>query len=265
MIAYALTKTPDSAIGQQLATALGLQADGTVANPDIAFPMLVNTLLPVGLKGVVICGILAALMSSLASLYNSSAMLYTIDIYKRKHPETDEKKLVTIGRIATVVVVVLGVLWIFVIQRMGKSLYNYIQSVQSLLAPAIAAVFLLGISWKKTSPKAGMWTLIVGLVLGFTRLFTMIVNPEAHNVFTYIFNEMNVYAFCVWMFLFCIALAIVVTLCTKKPAPEQVQGLCFGTATPEQKAETRASWNKWDIIHTVIILAFTVAFYIYFW
>ena len=252
MIAYALTKTPDSAIGQQLATALGLQADGTVANPDIAFPMLVNTLLPVGLKGVVICGILAALMSSLASLYNSSAMLYTIDIYKRKHPETDEKKLVTIGRIATVVVVVLGVLWIFVIQRMGKSLYNYIQS-------------LLGISWKKTSPKAGMWTLIVGLVLGFTRLITMIINPQAHNVFTFIFNEMNVYAFCVWMFLFCIALAIVVTLCTKKPAPEQVQGLCFGTATPEQKAETRASWGTWDIIHTVIILAFTVAFYIYFW
>ncbi len=110
-----------------------------------------------------------------------------------------------------------------------------------------------------------MWTLIVGLVLGFTRLFTMIINPQAHNVFTYIFNEMNVYAFCVWMFLFCIALAIVVTLCTKKPAPEQVQGLCFGTATPEQKAETRASWGAWDIIHTVIILAFTVAFYIYFW
>ena len=265
MIAYALTKTPDSAIGQQLAAALGLQADGTVANPDIAFPMLVNTLLPVGLKGVVICGILAALMSSLASLYNSSAMLYTIDIYKRKHPETEEKKLVLIGRIATVVVVVLGVLWIFVIQRMGKSLYNYIQSVQSLLAPAIAAVFLMGISWKKTSPKAGMWTLIAGLVLGGTRLVTMIINPEAHNVFTYIFNELNVYAFCVWMFLFCIALSIVVTLCTKKPAPEQVQGLCFGTATPEQKAVTRASWGKWDIIHTVIILAFTVAFYIYFW
>ena len=265
MIAYALTKTPDSAIGQQLAVALGLQADGTVSNPDIAFPMLVNTLLPVGLKGVVICGILAALMSSLASLYNSSAMLYTIDIYKRKHPETDEKKLVTIGRIATVVVVVLGVLWIFVIQRMGKSLYNYIQSVQSLLAPAIAAVFLMGISWKKTSPKAGMWTLILGLVLGGTRLITMIINPEAHNVFTYIFNEMNVYAFCVWMFLFCIAFSIVVTLLTPKPTAEQVQGLCFGTATEEQKAITRASWNKWDVIHSVIILAFTVAFYIYFW
>ena len=265
MIAFALTKNPDSEIGQRLAIALGLQADGTLANPDIAFPSLVNALLPVGLKGVVICGILAALMSSLASLYNSSAMLYTIDIHKRKHPETPEDKLVLIGRIATVVVVVLGVLWIFVIQAMGKSLYNYIQSVQSLLAPAIAAVFLLGICWKKTSPKAGMWTLIVGLVLGFTRLITMIINPESHNFFTYIFNEMNVYAFCVWMFLFCIVLAIVVSKFTAAPAKEQVEGLCFGTATPEQKAATRASWNKWDVIHSCIILAFTVAFYIYFW
>ena len=266
MIAFALTKKPDSAIGAQLAAALLPDAaTGALQNPDLAFPMLVNSLLPVGLKGVVICGILAALMSSLASLYNSSAMLYTIDIYKRRHPDTEEKKLVLVGRIATVVVVVLGVLWIFVIQAMGKSLYDYIQSIQSLLAPAIAAVFLLGVCWKKTSPKAGMWTLIAGLVLGFTRLVTMIINPSGHNWFTYIFNDMNVYAFGVWTFLFCIVLAIVVTLFTKKPAPEQIQGLCFSTATAEQKAATRASWNKWDIVHTVIILTATVAFYIYFW
>ena len=266
MIAFALTKKPDSVIGAQLAAALVPDAaTGALQNPDLAFPMLVNTLLPVGLKGVVICGILAALMSSLASLYNSSAMLYTIDIYKRRHPQVEEKKLVRIGRIATVVVVVLGVLWIFVIQAMGKSLYDYIQSIQSLLAPAIAAVFLLGVCWKKTTPKAGAWTLVVGLVLGFTRLIVMIINPEAHNGFTYIFNEMNVYAFGVWTFLFCVAFAIVVSLFTPKPAGEQVQGLCFGTATVQQKAETRASWNKWVILHTLIILAVTVAFYIYFW
>ena len=136
---------------------------------------------------------------------------------------------------------------------------------QSLLAPAIAAVFLLGVCWKKTSPKAGMWTLIAGVALGLTRLVTMIVNPSSHNAFTFIFNEMNVYAFCVWMFLFCVALAFVVTLFTPKPSGKQVEGLCFGAATPEQKATTRASWGTWDIIHTCIILAVTVAFYIYFW
>ena len=265
VIAFALTKKPDSLIGQQLSAALLPDASGALQNPDLAFPMLVNTLLPVGLKGVVICGILAALMSSLASLYNSSAMLYTIDIYKRRHPDVSEKKLVTIGRIATVVVVVLGVLWIFVIQAMGKSLYDYIQSIQSLLAPAIASVFLLGVAWKKTTPKAGMWTLIVGLVLGFTRLIVMIINPQGDNLFFYLFNEMNVYAFCVWMFLFCIVLAIVVSLFTKKPETSQIQGLVMGTATPEQKAATRASWTKWDIVNSCIILAITVAFYIYFW
>lgn len=266
MIAFALTKQPDSAIGRQLSAALLPDAaTGALQNPDLAFPMLVNTLLPVGLKGVVICGILAALMSSLASLYNSSAMLYTIDIYKRRNPDVEESRLVRIGRIATVVVVVLGVLWIFVIQAIGKSLYDYIQSIQSLLAPAIAAVFLLGICWKKTSPKAGMWTLIVGLVLGFTRLVMMIVHPEGHNVFTFIFSELNVYAFCVWMFLFCMVFAVVVSLLTSKPGEEQIAGLVFGTATEEQKAVTRASWNKWDIVHSVIILGVTVAFYIYFW
>ena len=265
MIAFALTRQPDSMVGRQLSAALLPDATGALQNPDLAFPMLVNTLLPVGLKGVVICGILAALMSSLASLYNSSSMLYTIDIYKRRNPDVGERKLVTIGRIATVVVVVFGVLWIFVIQAIGKTLYDYIQSIQSLLAPAIAAVFLLGITWKKTSPKAGMWTLIAGLVLGGIRLVMMILHPESHNAFTYVFNELNVYAFCVWMFLFCLLLAFVVTLFTKGPSEEQVRGLCFGTATPEQKAETRASWNKWDVIHTCIILAVTVAFYIYFW
>ena len=265
MIAFALTKKPDSVIGQQLSAALLPDASGALQNPDLAFPMLVNTLLPVGLKGVVICGILAALMSSLASLYNSSAMLYTIDIYKRRHPDVSEQKLVSIGRIATIVVVDLGVLWIFVIQAMGKSLYDYIQSIQSLLAPAIASVFLLGVAWKKTTPKAGMWTLIVGLVLGFTRLIVMILNPQGDNLFFYLFNEMNVYAFCVWMFLFCIVLAIVISLFTKKPEQAQIQGLVMGTATPEQKAETRASWSKWDIINSCIILAITVAFYIYFW
>jgi len=264
MIAFALTKQPDSLIGQQLAAALVPNADGSLQNPDIAFPMLVNTLLPVGLKGVVICGILAALMSSLASLYNSSAMLFTIDIYKPHHPETSEKKLVGIGRIATVVVVVLGVLWIFVIQAMGKTLYDYIQSIQSLLAPAIAAVFLLGICWKKTSAKAGMWTLIVGLTIAVTRIVTMIINPSASNVFTYLFNEMNVYAFSVWTFLSCIVLSIVISLFTDQPDESKIKGLVMGTATPEQKAITRASWNKWDVIHTTIILGITVVFYVYF-
>ena len=240
-----------------------------LSTPDAAFPTLVAKLLPAGVKGLVVCGILAALMSSLASLFNSSSMLFTIDFYKRFKPDTPEKKLVTIGQIATVVIVVLGILWIPIMRSVGDVLYNYLQDVQSVLAPGIAAAFLLGICWKRTSAKGGMWGLISGLVIGLTRLGAKIyytnVPEVADNFFKYIFYDVNWLFFCGWMFLFCIIVIIVVSLLTKAPAPEQIKGLVFGTASEEQKAETRASWDKWDIIHTVIILAITVAFYWYFW
>lgn len=250
----------------------GIVINGEVfrlSTPDAAFPTLVAKLLPAGVKGLVVCGILAALMSSLASLFNSSSMLFTIDFYKRFKPETPEKKLVTIGQIATVVIVVLGILWIPIMRSVGDVLYNYLQDVQSVLAPGIAAAFLLGICWKRTSAKGGMWGLISGLVIGLTRLGAKIYYtnaPEAaDNLFKYLFYDVNWLFFCGWMFLFCIIVIIVVSLCTKAPAPEQIKGLVFGTATEEQKAETRASWGKWDVIHTIIILAITAAFYWYFW
>ena len=207
---------------------LPLLADGT-PNADAAFPTLVAKILPAGVKGLVVCGILAALMSSLASLFNSSAMLFTIDFWKRLKPETSEKSLVRIGQTATVVIVILGILWIPIMRSVGNVLYNYLQDVQSVLAPGIAAAFLLGICWKRASAKGGMWGLLSGILIGLTRLGAKV----------YYSNE----------------------------APDQktIQGLVFGTSTPEQIAATRASWGMWDVIHTVIILGFTVAFYIYFW
>ncbi|MCL1821730.1 MAG: sodium:solute symporter [Prolixibacteraceae bacterium] len=239
-------------------------------NADAAFPVLVAKLLPSGIKGLVVCGILAALMSSLASLFNSSSMLFTIDFYKRFRPETPEKKLVMIGRIATIVIVALGILWIPIMRSVGDVLYAYLQDVQSVLAPGIAAAFLLGISWKRTSSKGGMWGLIAGMVIGLTRLGANIFYSNAgagvsQTWFKSIFYDINWLFFCGWMFLFCIIVVVVVSLLTKAPSLHQIQGLVYGTATAEQKAETRASWSHWDIIHTVIILGITVAFYIYFW
>lgn len=238
-------------------------------NADAAFPTLVAKLLPAGVKGLVVCGILAALMSSLASLFNSSAMLFTIDFYKRFKPETPEKKLVAIGQAATVVIVILGILWIPIMRSVGDVLYTYLQDVQSVLAPGIAAAFLLGICWKRTSAKGGMWGLIAGMVIGLTRLGAKVYYSNAGDVadstFKYLFYDLNWLFFCGWMFLFCIVVVIVVSLMTEAPSASKIQGLVFGTSTPEQRAETRASWNKWDVIHTVIILAITAAFYIYFW
>jgi SSS family solute:Na+ symporter len=136
---------------------------------DAAFSTLVKELLPMGFKGIVIGGILAALMSSLASLFNSSAMLFTVDFYKKYLPDKAEKHYVLVGRIATVAIVVLGILWIPVMKSMGKVLYEYLQDVQSLLAPGIASVFLLGVISRRTTPKAGFYGLIIGFALGMTR------------------------------------------------------------------------------------------------
>ena len=238
-------------------------------NADAAFPTLVAKLLPAGMKGLVVCGILAALMSSLASLFNSSAMLFTIDFYKRFKPQTSEKKLVLIGQMATVVIVILGILWIPIMRSVGDVLYTYLQDVQSVLAPGIAAAFLLGICWKRTSSQGGMWGLLSGMIIGLTRLGAKVyysnVTDASDNIFKYLFYDMNWLFFCGWMFLFCMIVVILVSLSTEAPSAEKIQGLVFGTSTPEQKAATRASWDHWDIIHSVIILGITAAFYWYFW
>ena len=247
---------------------LPLLADGT-PNADAAFPTLVAKILPAGVKGLVVCGILAALMSSLASLFNSSAMLFTIDFWKRLKPQTSEKSLVRIGQIATVVIVVLGILWIPIMRSVGNVLYNYLQDVQSVLAPGIAAAFLLGICWKRASAKGGMWGLLSGIIIGLTRLGAKVYYSNATDAgdswFKAIFYDFNWLFFCGVMLIVCCLIVIIVSLCTEAPEEKKIQGLVFGTSTPEQIEATRNSWNHWDIIHTVIILTITVAFYIYFW
>ncbi|MDE6555934.1 MAG: Na+/glucose cotransporter, partial [Duncaniella sp.] len=244
-----------------------------LSTPDAAFPTLVAKLLPAGVKGLIVCGILAALMSSLASLFNSSAALFTIDFYQRFRPNTEAKKLVRIGQAATVVIVILGILWIPVMRSVGDVLYTYLQDVQSVLAPGIAAAFLMGVLWKRASAQGGMWGLIAGLIIGLTRLGAKIYYSNApeipggdsHNLFQYLFYDVNWLFFCGWMLVFCLLVVWVVSMFTPAPAPEKIQGLVFGTSTPEQRLATRQSWNAWDIINSFIILAITVAFYIYFW
>ncbi|WP_303921343.1 sodium:solute symporter [Draconibacterium sediminis] len=260
MIAYAMSAKGNVMLNGELYT---------LPSADAAFPSLVAQLLPAGIKGLVVCGILAALMSSLASLFNSSAMLFTIDFYKRFKPETPEKKLVKIGQVATVVIVILGILWIPIMRSIGDVLYEYLQDVQSVLAPGIAAAFLLGITWKRASAQGGFWGLMSGFIIGITRLGAKVyyenVQGAADSWFKGLFFDMNWLFFCGWMLLVCLVVVIVVSLLTKAPSAEKIQGLVFGTNTPEQKAATRASWNGWDVFHTAVILVLTVAFYIYFW
>ncbi len=250
-----------------IAYALNTKGVISLPNSDAAFSVLVKELLPIGFKGLVVGGILAALMSSLASLFNSSATLFTVDFYQKYKPKATEKELVRVGRIATVVVVVLGVLWIPVMKGLGKFLYAYLQDVQSMLAPGIAAVFLLGILSKRTTPKAGFIGLLIGFVLGMTRLGFKIFGTgmSQDGIFYSIFVKMNGYNYEVILFFLVIILMMIISYFTPKADPVAIKGLYVGSATAEQKALTRASYNNWDLLFSGIIIAVVIAFYAYFW
>lgn len=250
-----------------IAFALKQQGAMDFDSNDAAFSTLVKELLPKGFTGIVVGGILAALMSSLASLFNSSSMLFTVDFYKKIKPDASERHYLTVGRLATVVIVILGILWIPVMKGIGKVLYEYLQDVQSLLAPGIAAVFLLGILSKRTTPSAGFIGLVVGFILGMLRLgLKVYFGDNVSDGFIYeLIVAPNWLHYEIALFFIVIVLMVLVSFFTETADPEKIQGLYMGSATAEQRALTRAGWNKWDVISSAIIIIFIIAFYIYFW
>lgn len=225
-------------------------------SPDQAFATLLMNKMPAGLRGLVVAGLLAALMSSLASVFNSCSTLFTVDIYKKLRPNTPEAKLVNIGRIATCIVVILGILWIPIMQNISGVLYEYLQSVQAYIAPPITAVFLLGIFYKRINASGAMATLISGLAVAVIRLGLELAGDSigTDNIF-YTFGNVNFLTFAAWFFLFSVLVCIVASLLTPAPPAEKVKGLTFGSLTEEQKAANRNSYNAWDIVFSLIVIA----------
>ena len=249
-----------------IAFALNAQGKIQVDSADQAFAVLVTELLPAGIKGIVIAGLLAALMSSLASLFNSSATLFTIDFYKKYKPAASEAKLLQVGRIATLVVVVLGIVWIPVMQMVSGVLYEYLQLVQALIAPGIAAVFLLGVFSKRITPAAGFVGLVAGFVLGMARLVLTIFKDQlSPDGLLHSLVAMNWLYYCSALFIAIVAIVILTSMFTTRASDEQLAGLTYSSISAEQRADIRAGIDKWDIIHTVIILGITAAIYIRFW
>jgi SSS family solute:Na+ symporter len=250
-----------------IAYALNQKGLLNLSSSDAAFPAMVSQMLPIGLKGLVVGGLLAALMSSLASLFNSSAMLFTIDFYQKYRPEAKGKELVLVGRIATTVIVVLGVLWMPMLRGIGNVLYEYLQQIQSLFAPGIATAFFLGIFSKRITSQGGLWGMVSGFSVGMVRMLFLIfkshVNPD--SVFYRIFIELNWLYFMLYLVALSVIVTVVVSVFTKRPDPEQIKGLTYSTITAEQRKETRQSWHKWDVINSIIIVIIIAAAYIYFW
>jgi len=230
---------------------------------DQAFPTLVKALLPVGFRGILAGGILAALMSSLAAVYNACSTLFTMDIYKKIKPETGERELVRVGRITTAVVVVLGMIWIPVMQGISDVLYQYLQSVQSYLAPPIAAVFLLGVFSKRINAKGAFTAMVVGFIIGIVRIVLELFRHSLSG-FLYSFVTLNFLYFCILLFLFSIGLMVIISLLTEKPSEKQLNGLTYATTVAEDKAKSRASWGKLDVIISLIIVVIIIASFLYF-
>lgn len=245
-----------------------LDAETGEISGDHVFPTLVMSLLPTGMRGLVVAGLFAALMSSLSSLFNSSASLFTVDIYEKVRPGRDEKHLVKVGRIATAVVVLCGILWIPVIKQIaGGGLYQYLQSVQGYLAPPITAVFLLGLFWRRINANGAVAGLILGFILGMTKLtiqaFFGQEKIQDPAVLAQI-GDFNFLYFSGVLFVVSVVIVITASLLSDPPTQDQLDGLTYHDVTGQARAEIRASWNSWDVALTAAVLGLVGLVYIYF-
>lgn len=249
--------------------AMVLAQSGALAleRSDQALPVLVATVLPMGLRGVVIAGLLAALMSSLSSVFNSCSTLITWDIYRKLHPEASERTLVRVGQLSTGVLVVLGLLWIPLMANVSEQLYQYLQSVQAYIAPPIAAVFLFGLLWGRVNAAGAIASLLTGFVLGMGRLALELNKASLgeDSVLMYI-ATINFLHYALLLFGVCTAVLVVVSLITRAPDPGRVQGLTHATVrgVAPLGQPVSPSWRRTDLGLTLVLLGLVLLVWIYF-
>jgi SSS family solute:Na+ symporter len=245
--------------------------DGVAAiNTDLVFATMVRELLPSGVRGLIVACLLAALMSSLASLFNSSAALFTVDIYEKLRPGQSAKHLLNVGRLATATVVALGVLWIPVMQHVqGGGLYQYLQNVQGYLAPPITVLFLLGLFWARINSVGATWGLAVGFILGMTKLtlqtFFGAAEGRIHSpALLAAIGDFNPYYATGVLALISLVVIVGASLMTPAPAEEKVRGLTYGSIHHEAAGEIKASWDLGNKAMVAVILACVIGMYVYF-
>jgi SSS family solute:Na+ symporter len=245
-----------------IAYALTQKGEITLTSPDHALPTLVGTLLPVGLKGIVVAGLLAALMSSLSSVFNSCSTLITWDIYKKLRPESSEKTLVLVGRIATVILVAFGLLWIPMMKLISGQIYQYLQSVQAYIAPPIAAIFLIGVLSKRVNSQGAIAALLTGFVLGILRLILELMKDSLSGFF-YEYANVNFLHFAFLLFLVCTLVLVVVSYITLQPSSQKVDGLTIHTIEKEGIGR-EGGWRRRDFILSILLILLVGIIWVYF-
>ncbi len=269
MIALALART-----GKVPGLGVMVDAQGVAipAEAQAAFPLMVQQVMPVGLRGIVVAGLLAALMSSLAGVFNACSTLFTIDFYQKLRPKATEHQLVWIGRVATTVMVLVGLLWIPVIQG-ARGLYEYLQGVQAYLAPPIFAVFFFGVFMKRLNAKGCLSALLTGFVLGAFRLavdtpvtLKLAGFESGYGVGTFLWIVNNIYFQYYSLLIFVVSAAVLigVSYATEAPSEAQLTGLTYATVTDDQQRVTRNSWNMGDVLSSGVVLTLIVVAYLYF-
>ena len=269
LICFALAKSGKL---PELHNMVGADGRPVPAEAQAAFPLMVKYLLPPGLRGIVVAGLLSALMGSLAGVFNACSTLFTVDLYQKFRPLASQSELVRMGRIATAVMILISLAWIPVIQG-AHGLYGYLQAVQGYLAPPIFVVFFFGVFWKRLNAQGCLWAMVVGFVFGSFRMIvdtpvTMKLagfeNGYAPGSFLWVVNNINFQYFSVLITIVSAIVMVAMSYATAVPDYERMKGLTFATATDEDRARTRASWEKKDVFFSAFILACILAAYIYF-
>ncbi len=222
---------------------------------DAAIPLLTMTVLPPGVRGLVIAGLLAAIMSSLSSVFSSCATIFTYDIYKHYKPKTSDRNMIIVGQVATVILVGLSLLWIPMLQVLDGGLFQKLQSIQAYIAPPIAAVFILGVSLKHIPAKSANYTLLIGAVIGILRL-VLELNKSSLSGGLHWFATMNFLHFA--LFLFTISVTLLLTL--SNTTWNQLSSISWNanTTITTSKSSKSTTWN-------VLLSLFLVGIILYIW
>ena len=269
MICYALAKSGKI---PELGAMIG--ADGKVVSSVAqgAFPMMVQYLLPPGLRGLVVAGLLSALMGSLAGVFNACSTLFTVDLYEKWRPNASQHQIVRMGRIATASMILVALAWIPVIKG-AQGLYTYLQAVQGYLAPPIFVVFFLGVFFKRMNAAGALWAMIVGFALGVFRMLVDtpvalglngLQNGYPQGSFLWIVNNIYFQYFSVLITIVSAIVMVVVSHMTAEPDPQQIRSLTFETITSEDRANTRASWSWREVAGSALVLVCILGAYLYF-
>lgn len=224
-----------------VAYALVQQGSLQINEPNDTLPVLVQAVLPVGLRGLVIAGMFAALMSSLSSVFNSCSTLITLDFYKRFRPDATEHRLVIVGQVATVILVIFGLLWIPFMEFFSNQLFLYLQSVQAYIAPPITAVFLVGLFYKRLNSTGAITSLLSGFVLGFIRFFLELYKDSLSG-FWYELATINFLHFALLLFVICTVILITVSLFTAEPDKEKIKDVIYHKTIDDTQVTKRSIW-----------------------